>query len=136
LEIFFRELSALGCLVPADRFQLLSGYKAAPPSGTASGVSDQPNIMSLCVAPPQRFQLLPMAAATGGGVGGQLGEGGIVAGSGRQGGPLSSFLPPLDAKAPAATKTSVKRSRSPVSSTAASFFGSMSSSWFGGTATS
>jgi len=102
-----RALNCLAPLIPADRFQILAAYKpsAAP--------QDASNIMSVKGDPTSRFQLLPLATTT------------RYEHSSRS---KSSVQLSLDVKKPAAAR---KRDRSPVAATAASFFGSMGSSWFG-----
>ena len=100
-------------------------------------------MMNLNPAPPSRFQLLPIAS-TGGST--TLSTGGKSAESGGRSPrtPRELVKTPtavaggktLDVKKSAATTPTAgstrKRDRSPVAATAASFFGSMGSSWFGG----
>ncbi len=100
-------------------------------------------MMNLNPAPPSRFQLLPIAS-TGGST--TLSAGGKSAESGGRSPrtPRELVKTPtavaggktLDVKKSAATTPTTgstrKRDRSPVAATAASFFGSMGSSWFGG----
>ncbi len=101
-------------------------------------------MMNLNPAPPSRFQLLPIASTGSGST--TLSVGGKSAESGGRSPrtPREPVKTPtavtggktLDVKKSAATTptagTARKRDRSPVAATAASFFGSMGSSWFGG----
>ena len=76
---------------------------------------DVSNIMNVNPAPGGRFHLLPLSALT---------KHQELSRTGRSDRPTNT----LDVKKPTAAR---KRDRSPVAATAASFFGSMSSSWFG-----
>jgi hypothetical protein len=105
-----RELTALLPLVPQDRRQIISEFKS---TGSAQDVS---NMMNVNPAPGGRFHLLPLSA---------LSKHQEIPRPSRSDRPNQS----LDVKKPAARK----RDRSPVAAAAASFFGSMSSSWFGAT---
>ena len=86
---------------------------------------DASNLLTLNPSPPTRFQLLPLATVASSGVKSPSAGGG------------SSRTPRRDERTASAsldvkkTATARKRSRSPVAATAASFFGSMGSSWFG-----
>jgi len=127
-----RQLSSLCPLVPKDRVELISGWKTS--SATAQDVS---NIINLTPTPPPRFQLLPTAANSSGTALTSIGNGKTSVERSRPRTPnldTKSGQKPIDMKKSAATPLSQrKRDRSPVAAAAASFFGSMGSSWFGGT---
>jgi len=113
-----RSVAGLAALVPPDRAALVASYK--PPSVTSStGGQDGHNVLTLPNPAAPRFQLLPLSTP--------------AAPSSL---PASLGLPP-PTNAPSTTDVKKSsgtrriRDRSPVTQTAASFFGSMSQSWFG-----
>jgi len=111
-----RSVSGLAALVPPDRAALVASYK--PPSATSSttGGQDGHNVLTLPHPSAPRFQLLPLSTPAAPAL------------------PTPLGLPTLaatDTNRPAAAVRRI-RDRSPVTQTAASFFGSMSQSWFGG----
>jgi len=106
-----RELTSLCPIIPQDRIQMISSFKPAGSNQDAS------NLLTLNPIPPTRFQLLPLAVSTSSAVK-------TPRTPRRDARPTVS----LDVKKSASAR---RRSRSPVAAAAASFFGSMGSSWFG-----